>query len=363
MSTLDSLKAELLAAVQGAADAAALDAARVAALGKKGRLTELMKGLGSLDGEARKNQGQALNQIRQALEAALEARKSELDAAALDRRLATERIDVTLPARPDGRGRIHPLSQCAEEVTAIFGEMGFTVVDGPEIESDFNNFTALNMPLHHPSRDMQDSFYFEGKTPGTVAEEALVMLRTHTSNAQVRTMLKQKPPIRIVNTGRVFRRDYDATHAPMFHQIEGLVVDEKTHMGHLKGCLLEFCRAYFEVDDVSLQFRPSYFPFTEPSAEVDIGYSAKGGEMRFGGTEKWLEILGCGMVHPNVLRICGIDPERYQGFAFGMGLERITMLKYGIPDLRLMFESDVRWLRHYGFMPLDVPSLVGGLGQ
>jgi phenylalanyl-tRNA synthetase alpha chain len=241
--------------------------------------------------------------------------------------------------------------------------MGFTVVDGPEIESDFYNFTALNMPLHHPSRDMQDSFYFEGKTPGTVADEELVMLRTHTSNAQVRTMLKQKPPIRIVNTGRVFRRDYDATHAPMFHQIEGLVVDEKTHMGHLKGCLLEFCRAYFEVDDVSLQFRPSYFPFTEPSAEVDIGYSAKGGEMRFGGTEKWLEILGCGMVHPNVLRICGIDPERYQGFAFGMGLERITMLKYGIPDLRLMFESDVRWLRHYGFMPLDVPSLVGGLGQ
>jgi phenylalanyl-tRNA synthetase alpha chain len=363
MDALETLRAETLAAIAAAADTAALDAARVAALGKKGRLTELMKSLGALDAEARKVRGQALNALRDELAAALEAKKAALDAALLDRRLAAERVDVTLPARPEPRGRIHPLSQCMEEMASIFGEMGFSMIEGPEIETDWHNFTALNMPAQHPSRDMQDSFYLAGRAPGQVADEQVMLLRTHTSSIQIRTMQAGKPPIRIVCHGRVYRRDWDATHLPMFHQVDGLVVDEKTHMGHLKGCLVDFCRAYFEVDDVTLRFRPSYFPFTEPSAEVDIGCSFKGGELRFGGSENWLEILGCGMVHPNVLRNCGIDPERYQGFAFGMGLERIAMLKYGIPDVRTMVESDLRWVRHYGFVPLDVPSVVGGLGQ
>jgi len=391
MSNLEGLKAELLSAVQGAADMAALEAARVAALGKKGRLTELMKGLGGLDAEARKAQGQALNQLRGALDAAIEAKKAELEARALDVKLAAERIDVTLPARPYVQGRIHPLSQCMEEVAAIFGEMGFTVVEGPDIESDWHNFTALNMPPDHPARQMQDTFYLaapggsrhtnptavggestphlhQGAMVAEGPERAVKLLRTHTSPVQVRTMLAEKPPIRILVPGRVFRSDWDMTHTPMFHQFEGLLIDEATHMGHLKGCLVDFCRAFFEVDDVPVRFRPSHFPFTEPSAEVDIGCSRKGGELKIGAGDPresgdWLEILGCGMVHPNVLEICGIDSTRYQGFAFGMGAERISMLKYGIPDGRAFFDSDMRWLRHYGFVPLDVPSLVGGLGQ
>jgi phenylalanyl-tRNA synthetase alpha chain len=385
MTTLETLKSELLSAVNGAGDLPALEAARVAALGKKGRLTELMKGLGGLDAEARKAQGLALNQLRGALEQAIEAKKAELEAKALDARLAAERIDVSLPPRPAPQGRIHPLSQCMEEVAAIFGEMGFAVVEGPDIETDWHNFTALNMPPDHPARQMQDTFYLAapaGSRPADPAagggegaahlhqgmmvaegpERAVKLLRTHTSPVQVRTMLAQKPPIRILVPGRVFRSDWDMTHTPMFHQFEGLLIDESTHMGHLKGCLVDFCRAFFEVDDVPVRFRPSHFPFTEPSAEVDIGCSRKGGELRIGAGDDWLEILGCGMVHPNVLEICGIDSKRYQGFAFGMGAERISMLKYGIPDGRAFFESDLRWLRHYGFVPLDVPSLVGGLG-
>jgi phenylalanyl-tRNA synthetase alpha chain len=376
MTTLDALKSELLAAVQSAGDTAALDAARVAALGKKGRLTELMKGLGELDAEARKTKGQALNQLRAAIEAAIETKKKALEAAVLDTRLAAERIDVSLPPRPHVQGRIHPLSQCMEEVAAIFGEMGFVVVEGPDIETDWHNFTALNIPPEHPARQMHDTFYLarpganadgphlhEGAMIGESPERAIRLLRTHTSPVQVRTMLAQKPPIRILVPGRTFRSDSDMTHTPMFHQFEGLVIDEDTHMGHLKGCLIDFCRAYFEVDDVPVRFRPSHFPFTEPSAEVDIGCSRKGGELKIGAGDDWLEILGCGMVHPNVLEMCGVDPKRYQGFAFGMGAERISMLKYGIPDLRTFFEADLRWLRHYGFVPLDVPSLVGGLGQ
>ncbi len=391
MDRLETLKSELLAAIDGAADMAALEAARVGALGKKGRLTELMKGLGELEGEARKSQGQALNQLRAAIEGALAAKKAALEAAALDAKLAAERIDVTLPPRPMPQGRIHPLSQCMEEVAAIFGEMGFTVVEGPDIESDWHNFTALNIPPEHPARQMHDTFYLaEAENGGTVAgagskpaatgspqeahlhqgamvaespERAIRLLRTHTSPVQVRTMLSQKPPIRILVPGRTFRKDSDMTHTPMFHQFEGLVIDEATHMGHLKGCLIDFCRAYFEVDDVPVRFRPSHFPFTEPSAEVDIGCSRKGGELKIGAGDDWLEILGCGMVHPNVLEMCGVDSTKYQGFAFGMGAERISMLKYGIPDLRTFFDADIRWLRHYGFVPLDVPSLVGGLGQ
>ena len=375
MSDLNTLKADLLSSIERAADTAALEAARVAALGKKGKLTELMKGLGGLDAEARKAQGQALNQLRAAIEGALQAKKEALEAAALDQKLAAERIDVTLPPRPMPQGRIHPLSQCMEEVAAIFGEMGFTVVEGPDIESDWHNFTALNIPPEHPARQMHDTFYLaagggeeaphlhEGAMVGESPERAIRLLRTHTSPVQVRTMLSQKPPIRILVPGRTFRKDSDMTHTPMFHQFEGLVIDEATHMGHLKGCLIDFCRAYFEVDDVPVRFRPSHFPFTEPSAEVDIGCSRKGGELKIGAGDDWLEILGCGMVHPNVLEMCGVDSKTYQGFAFGMGAERISMLKYGIPDLRTFFDADIRWLRHYGFVPLDVPSLVGGLGQ
>ena len=380
MDRFEALKSELLAAIDGAADVAALEAARVSALGKKGRLTELMKGLGELQGEARKAQGQALNQLRAAIEGALAAKKAALEAAALDARLAAERIDVTLPPRPLPQGRIHPLSQCMEEVAAIFGEMGFTVVEGPDIESDWHNFTALNIPPEHPARQMHDTFYLaqggnggnaspreahlhQGAMVGESPERAIRLLRTHTSPVQVRTMLSQKPPIRILVPGRTFRKDSDMTHTPMFHQFEGLVIDEATHMGHLKGCLIDFCRAYFEVDDVPVRFRPSHFPFTEPSAEVDIGCSRKGGELKIGAGDDWLEILGCGMVHPNVLEMCGVDSTKYQGFAFGMGAERISMLKYGIPDLRTFFDADIRWLKHYGFVPLDVPSLVGGLGQ
>jgi phenylalanyl-tRNA synthetase alpha chain len=373
MDHVEELKAELVSAIESAADMAALEAARVASLGKKGRLTELMKGLGALDAEARKAQGQALNQVRAALEAALAAKKEALEARALDERLARERIDVTLPARPLPQGRIHPLSQCIEEVSAIFGEMGFTVVEGPDIESDWHNFTALNMPPDHPARQMQDTFYLassdgaphlhQGVMVGDGPDRGLKLLRTHTSPVQVRTMLTAKPPIRILVPGRVFRSDWDMTHTPMFHQFEGLAIGENIHMGHLKGCLIDFCRAYFEVDDVPVRFRPSHFPFTEPSAEVDIGCSRKGGELKIGAGDDWLEILGCGMVHPNVLEMCGVDSKRYQGFAFGMGAERVSMLKYGIPDGRAFFESDLRWLRHYGFAPLDIPSLVGGLGQ
>ena len=385
MDRVESLKSEVLAAIEAASDVAALEAARVSALGKKGKLTELMKGLGELSGEARKAQGQALNQLRAAIEAALAAKKDALEATALDAKLAAERIDVTLPPRPSPQGRIHPLSQCMEEVAAIFGEMGFSVVEGPDIESDWHNFTALNIPPEHPARQMHDTFYLaetahggnavkatgstqethlhQGAMVAESPERAIRLLRTHTSPVQARTMLSQKPPIRILVPGRCFRKDSDMTHTPMFHQFEGLVVDEATHMGHLKGCLIDFCRAYFEVDDVPVRFRPSHFPFTEPSAEVDIGCSRRGGELKIGAGDDWLEILGCGMVHPNVLEMCGVDSKKYQGFAFGMGAERISMLKYGIPDLRTFFDADIRWLRHYGFVPLDVPSLVGGLGQ
>jgi len=287
---------------------------------------------------------------------AIEARKTELADTELDSRLMDERVDVTLPVRPQSSGRIHPISQTIDEVVAIFGEMGFVVAEGPDIEEDWYNFTSLNIPPEHPARQEQDTFYLPERPDGS-----RMLLRTHTSPVQIRHMQTTKPPIRIIVPGRTFRADYDATHTPMFHQVEGLVIDESTHMGHLKGTLIEFCRAFFQVDDLPVRFRPSYFPFTEPSAEVDIGCSRKGGELKIGAGDDWLEILGCGMVHPKVLENCGIDSTRYQGYAFGMGIERIAMLKYGIPDLRTFFESDLRWLRHYGFVPLEAPSLVRGL--
>ncbi|MFE0755617.1 phenylalanine--tRNA ligase subunit alpha [Inquilinus sp. NPDC058860] len=356
MEQVETLKREVAAALAQAPDLAALDAVRVAALGKKGSLTGLMAGLRDLDPEARKAFGAALNVAKDEITALLDARKAELERAALDARLARETVDVTLPPRPERTGRIHPISQTRDEMVAIFAEMGFTVAEGPDIEDDWHNFTALNIPPEHPARQMHDTFYLPDRPDGKAA-----VLRTHTSPVQIRTMLSQTPPIRIVAPGRTFRSDYDQTHTPMFHQIEGLVIDEAIHMGHLRGCLLEFCRAFFDVPDLPIRFRPSFFPFTEPSAEVDIGCSRKGGELKLGNYGDWLEILGCGMVHPKVLEACGIDSTRYQGFAFGMGIERPAMLKYGIPDLRTFFEADLRWLKHYGFVPLDVPSLATGL--
>jgi phenylalanyl-tRNA synthetase alpha chain len=358
MTDLAVLESEIAAKIAEAASPEALDAVRVEALGKKGRVTELMKTLGALSPDERKARGAALNALKDALAAKLDARKAELDAGALDARLALETVDVTLPTRAREEGRIHPISQTIDELVAIFGEMGFAVAEGPDIESDDYNFTRLNIPPEHPARQAHDTFYLAGK-PG----ESHTVLRTHTSPVQVRTMLGQKPPIRIVAPGRTYRSDSDATHSPNFHQIEGLIVDKTTHMGHLKGCLVEFVRAFFEIPDLRYRFRPSYFPFTEPSAEMDIACMRGGGELKLGVGDDWLEILGCGMVNPKVLAMCGIDPAEYQGFAFGMGIERVAMLKYGIPDLRTFYEADLRWLRHYGFAASDVPTLAGGLAR
>jgi len=358
MNDLEALRTELTDAVAEAASSDALEALRVDALGKKGRITQLMKGLGGMDPEERKAAGQALNALKTEIADAIDARKTALAAGEREARLADERIDVTLPARPETEGRIHPISQTIDEVVAILGEMGLSVAEGPDIEDDWHNFTALNIPPDHPARQEHDTFYL----PGQIDGERMV-LRTHTSPVQIRTMQNSEPPFRVIVPGRTYRCDYDATHSPMFHQVEGLVVDTDTHMGHLKGCLIEFCRAFFGVDDLPVRFRPSYFPFTEPSAEMDIGCSREGGEFRIGHGDDWLEILGCGMVNPKVLENCGVDSGKYQGFAFGMGIERLAMLKYGIPDLRTFYESDLRWLKHYGFAALDVPSVTGGLNR
>ncbi len=357
MDNLDALKSELAGMVEAATDAQALEQVRVSALGKKGQITALMKGLGQMEPEERKAAGQQLNVLKQEIAELIDARKFELENAGLDERLAEEKIDITLPTRPESQGTIHPISQTIDELISIFGEMGFVVAEGPNIEEDWYNFTALNIPIDHPARQEHDTFYVNAEKEG----ERMV-LRTHTSPVQIRTMQSQEPPIRIIVPGRTYRCDHDATHSPMFHQIEGLVIDEKTHMGHLKGCLIEMCRAFFGVDELPVRFRPSYFPFTEPSAEVDIGCSFDGGTLKIGNFDDWLEILGSGMVNPNVLENCGIDSTKYQGFAFGMGIERMAMLKYGIPDLRTFYDSDMRWLKHYGFQPLDVPSLVGRAG-
>jgi phenylalanyl-tRNA synthetase alpha chain len=344
-----------LGEIAAAASPDALEQVRIKYLGRQGLVTGLMRGLGALPAEKRRDAGARFNALKDTISEAIDARAVELNRAALSNRLAAERADATLPAMPAAQGRIHPISQTIDEIIAIFGEMGFVVAEGPHIEDDFYNFTALNIPPEHPARQEHDTFYLPERADGS-----RLVLRTHTSPVQVRTMLAQKPPIRIIVPGRTFRADHDATHSPMFHQVEGLVIDRATHMGHLKGCLIEFCRAFFDVDDLPVRFRPSYFPFTEPSAEVDIGCSREGGELKIGAGSGWLEILGSGMVHPQVLKNCGIDPDEYQGFAFGMGIERVAMLKYGIPDLRTMYDSDLRWLRHYGFLPLDVPSMVRG---
>jgi phenylalanyl-tRNA synthetase alpha chain len=358
MDQIDEIKSRILTEVVQASDLASLDAVRVGAIGKKGEITGLMKTLGGMDPEQRKVFGQQLNVAKTEISDAIDLRKEELESAALTDKLAAESIDVSLPVRPEQHGSIHPITQTVEEIVEIFAPMGFEVAEGPDIEDDFHNFTALNFPPDHPAREMHDTFFVPSGEEGKRN-----LLRTHTSPVQVRVMKNGKPPIRILAPGRTYRCDYDITHTPMFHQVEGLVIDKAIHMGHLKGCLVEFAKAYFEVDDLPMRFRPSYFPFTEPSAEVDIGCTRSGGELKIGPGADWLEILGCGMVHPNVLKACGLDPEEYQGFAFGMGVERVAMLKYGIPDLRTFFDSDLRWLRHYGFSALHVPSLAGGLSQ
>ena len=350
-----ALKTELSGLIAKAGDLSALDEARVQALGKKGRITDLMKTLGGLDPEERKATGAALNVLKDEIAALIATQEAALRQQALDARLASETLDITLSVRPEKKGHIHPISQTMEELASIFADMGFTIAEGPDIEDDWHNFTALNFPVGHPAREMHDTFYLPDD-PGETGEKAKKVLRTHTSPVQIRHLLQNKPPVRIIVMGRTYRSDYDITHTPMFHQCEGLVIDKAVHMGHLKGCLRDFAAAYFGIDDLPTRFRPSFFPFTEPSAEMDIGCSREGGGLKIGAGDSWLEILGCGMVHPNVLKNCGLDPDEYQGFAFGMGIERIAMLKYGIPDLRTFFESDVRWLEHYGFDPLDRPN-------
>jgi phenylalanyl-tRNA synthetase alpha chain len=352
---LDALRDQTLQALGDARDLKTWDAIRVGTLGKSGALTTLLKELGKTPAEARRARGAALNQLKADLSEAIEQRRVILEAEALAQRLATERLDITLPPRPEPQGSIHPISRTLEEIYAIFGAMGFSVAEGPDIESDWHNFSALNIPAHHPARDDHDTFYVPGETP----EGAPRVLRTHTSPVQIRTMLAQEPPIRVIVPGRTYRADHDATHSPMFHQCEGLVIGRNITVGHLKGCLIDFLESFFGVASLPVRFRASYFPFTEPSMEVDIGWNRKTGEI--GGGTDWLEILGSGMVHPKVLSNCGIDPRYWQGFAFGMGIERITMLKHGMSDLRPFFESDLRWLRHYGFSALSPVMLHEGI--
>jgi len=358
MTDVSPLQASILADIAAAADEAALEAVRIAALGKKGSLSALLATLGTMAPDERKTAGAAINAVKDVVTEALVRRKGVLKDAALDARLKAETLDVTLPVQPSAleSGRIHPISQVIDELTAIFADLGFAVAEGPDVETDDFNFTRLNFPANHPAREMHDTFFFNPGADGTRK-----LLRTHTSPVQIRTMLAQKPPIRVICPGRTYRCDSDQTHTPMFHQVEGLVIDKTANFGQLKWVLAEFCKAFFEVPDVTMRFRPSFFPFTEPSMEVDIQCSRKGGEIRFGEGEDWLEILGCGMVHPNVLRNVGLDPDEYQGYAWGMGIDRIAMLKYGMTDLRPFFDADVRWLSHYGFRPLDLPTLAGGL--
>lgn len=348
---LEVFRQEVLTELAGAADMRAWDAIRVGTLGKSGRLTTLLKALGKMAPDERKARGAALNRLRDELNRAVEERGKALEAAALEARLIAERVDVSLPPPAEVLGAIHPIARAVEEMTAIFGAMGFSVAEGPDIETDWHNFSALNTPDHHPARTDHDTFYL----PPAPGLDVTRVLRTQTSGVQIRTMLAQKPPIRVICPGRTYRADHDATHSPMFHQCEGLVVGQGITLGHLKGCLIEFLRVFFDKPDLPVRFRSSYFPFTEPSMEVDIGWSRRTGEI--GGGDDWLEVLGSGMVHPRVLANCGLDPREWQGFAFGMGIERLTMLKNGIPDLRSFYESDIRWLRHYGSDPL-APALL-----
>ena len=356
MTDLAALETELLAAAAAAPDLAGLEAVRVGALGKAGSVSALLKGMGALSPDERRVQGPAVNGLRDRVAAAVATRREALEAQALEARLAAERVDLTLPAPARRRGSVHPTLQVMDEMVAIFAEMGFAVAEGPDIEDDFHNFTALNFPPKHPARETHDTFFLPAGADGERR-----VLRTHTSPVQVRTMMSQAPPIRIVAPGRTYRKDSDATHTPMFHQLEGLVIDRGVHMGHLKWTLGEFVRRFFESDAVTTRFRPHHFPFTEPSAEMDVQCDRSGGELRIGTGSDWLEVVGCGMVHPNVLRNCGLDPAEWTGFAFGFGVDRLGMLKYGMPDLRDLFAGDARWLEHYGFSPFQAPAAAAGL--
>jgi phenylalanyl-tRNA synthetase alpha chain len=348
-----------MAAIDSADTLDALEAVRISALGKQGSVSALLKTMGAMSPDERQTQGPIINGLRESVTAALAAKKAALETAELNRRLASEYVDMTLPAPETPRGTVHPVSQVMDELAEIFADMGFAVAEGREIEDDWHNFTALNIPETHPARAMHDTFYF----PDEMARAgSKMLLRTHTSPVQIRTMTSQEPPIRIIAPGRVYRSDSDATHTPMFHQIEGLVIDKGIHLGHLKWTLETFLKAYFEREDVVLRLRPSYFPFTEPSVEVDVGYSMVNGKRVIGGSEGWMEVLGSGMVHRKVIEACGLDPDIWQGFAFGTGVDRLAMLKYGMDDLRAFFDGDNRWLQHYGFDALDVPTLSGGVG-
>ncbi|MFK7869079.1 MAG: phenylalanine--tRNA ligase subunit alpha [Roseobacter sp.] len=357
---MDDLKQKYLSQISAAPDEAALEAIRLTAVGKKGEVALKMRELGKMTPEERQTAGPALNALKDEINSALAAKKAALADAALDARLREEWLDVSLPGRPRRAGTIHPISQVTEEVTAVFADMGFSVAEGPRIDTDWYNFDALNIPGHHPARAEMDTFYMHR---GEGDARPPHVLRTHTSPVQIRSMEVMGPPLRIICPGGVYRADYDQTHTPMFHQVEGLAIDRDISMAQLKWVLEEFVKSYFEVEGVDLRFRASHFPFTEPSAEVDIRCSWEGGTLKVGEGDDWLEILGSGMVHPKVLKAGGIDPDAWQGFAFGMGIDRIAMLKYGIPDLRAFFDSDLRWLRHYGFSSLDQPTLHGGLSR
>jgi phenylalanyl-tRNA synthetase alpha chain len=399
MSDVETLQRDLLAAIAAATTADALEAVRISALGKQGSVSALLKSLGGMTAEQRQSAGPQINGLREAVASAIAAQKAALDSAALNARLATETLDMSLPATAAPRGSIHPVSQVMDELAEIFADLGFAVATGPEIEDEWHNFDALNIPATHPARAMHDTFYMaphdgsqgldmaphsseKGQNPAPHSSEKggnpapcgskeggntkRMLLRTHTSPVQIRTMVAGNTPIRIIAPGRVYRSDSDATHTPMFHQVEGLVIDRGIHMGHLKWTLETFLKAFFERDDIVLRLRPSYFPFTEPSAEVDVGYAQEKGRRVVGGSgdapgHAWMELLGSGMVHPQVIANCGLDPEEFQGFAFGIGVDRIAMLKYGMDDLRAFFDGDLRWLAHYGFSALDVPTLSGGI--
>jgi phenylalanyl-tRNA synthetase alpha chain len=349
---------DIIDEIRSANDLAAVEALRVRLLGKSGEITVKLKLLGSMDPDTRAAEAPKIHALRERVTDAIAARKAALEAADLERKLATERIDLSLPAPETPQGTVHPVSQVMDELAEIFADLGFSVAEGPEIENQWYNFTALNMPETHPARAMMDTFYVEPRTP----DEEPRVLRTHTSPVQIRAMQEHGAPIYAIAPGRVYRSDSDATHTPMFHQVEGLVIDRAITLGHLKWTLETFLKAFFERDDVVLRMRPSYFPFTEPSAEVDVGWSMEKGRRVVGGQEGWMEVLGSGMVHPRVIANCGLDPDEWQGFAFGCGIDRLAMLKYGMDDLRAFFDGDIRWLKHYGFRALDVPTLSGGVG-
>jgi len=355
MSDLDKISSVFNAKIDTVKTKDDLQNIKTEFFGKNGQITLKFKSLGSLDPEKRKEFASNLNKIKDELTHQLDQKNIEIETNEINEKLKNEKVDVTLPIRPERQGKIHPVSQVIDEISSIFSEIGFSVAEGPDVETEYNNFTALNTPEEHPARDMHDTFYLE--------ENKKLLLRTHTSPVQIRTMLSNKPPFKIIAPGRTYRCDSDQTHAPMFHQLEGLHIDKGITMGHLKGCLDYFIKEFFEVKNVKMRFRPSHFPFTEPSAEVDIGYKIEKGKIVIGEGDKWLEVLGCGMVHPNVLKNVKIDTKKYQGFAFGIGIDRLAMLKYGINDLRAFFEADYRWLSHFGFDPLDVPTNYRGLSK